>query len=87
MAARSPEAPCRVDDREQIQALWQTASEAFGQVDIWINNAGISNRKLPFAEARFEDIEQVITTNITGLVTCCENCPRRNDHAGIGSYL
>lgn len=64
-------APCRVDDREQIQALWQTASEAFGQVDIWINNAGISNRKLPFAEARFEDIEQVIATNVMGLMTCC----------------
>lgn len=63
--------PCRVDDREQVQALWQAAHAIFGQVDIWINNAGISNRKLPFAEARFEDIEQVIATNVTGLMTCC----------------
>lgn len=64
-------APCKVDDKEQVEALWQAASAAFGSVDIWINNAGISNRKLPFAEARFEDIEQVITTNVTGLMTCC----------------
>lgn len=63
--------PCRVGDKEQMQALWQTAQTAFGRVDIWINNAGISNKKLPFAKARFEDMQEVIATNVTGLMTCC----------------
>lgn len=64
-------APCKVNDKEQVQALWRAASAAFGSVDIWINNAGISNRKLPFVEARFEDMDQVIATNVTGLMICC----------------
>lgn len=61
--------PCRIDDREQVQALWDAAKSVFGHVDIWINNAGISNTKLPFEKARFGDIDQVIATNVTGVMT------------------
>lgn len=41
-----------------------------GNVDIWINNAGISNTKRPFAQADFEDITRVIATNVIGVLTC-----------------
>lgn len=61
--------PCKVEDLGQVQALWNTARTAFGNVDIWINNAGISNAKRPFAMAEFEDISKVITTNVVGTMT------------------
>jgi len=31
---------CDVTNKEQVQAVWDRAKEAFGTVDIWINNAG-----------------------------------------------
>ena len=37
--------PCDVTHIEELQALWEAACARFGAVDIWINNAGISNRR------------------------------------------
>ena len=34
---------CDVTEIKQVQALWDTAKQKFGKVDIWINNAGITN--------------------------------------------
>ncbi|MCP4716294.1 MAG: SDR family oxidoreductase, partial [Deltaproteobacteria bacterium] len=31
---------CDVTDIDQLRALWDVASEKFGPVDIWMNNAG-----------------------------------------------
>ena len=34
---------CDVTDYKQVQALWDAAKQAFGTVDIWINNAGMTS--------------------------------------------
>ena len=34
--------PCDVTRFQQVQTLWDAAHNHYGQVDIWINNAGIS---------------------------------------------
>lgn len=31
---------CDVNNVVDVQALWDTASQKFGKIDIWINNAG-----------------------------------------------
>ncbi len=36
---------CDMNNYDQVESLWNAAKEKFGKVDIWINNAGISNRK------------------------------------------
>ena len=38
---------CDVTQLEQVQALWDAATARFGKVDIWINNAGLSTRRVP----------------------------------------
>jgi len=35
--------PCDVAECGAVQTLWERAVDAFGSVDIWINNAGISH--------------------------------------------
>ena len=34
--------PCDVRYYEQVSILWDEAVASFGQVDVWINNAGLS---------------------------------------------
>jgi len=59
--------PCDVLVPAQIEALWAAAVDAFGQVDIWINNAGVSNRTASTWELRPEEISAVIDTNLLGV--------------------
>ena len=59
-------AACDVTDPEQLQALWDCAAGAFGGVDMWVNNAGISVRRLPLWEQDDRDLAAVVDTNMTG---------------------
>jgi len=63
---------CDVTDYEQVEALWRAATEKFGRVDIWINNAGISNRKRMLWELAPEEIKSVVDTNLIGLLYGCK---------------
>lgn len=58
--------PCDVTNFEQVQALWNATLARFGQVDIWINNAGIAHPQDKFWEQPPERIRTVVRTNILG---------------------
>jgi NAD(P)-dependent dehydrogenase (short-subunit alcohol dehydrogenase family) len=60
--------PCEVTDFAQVQALWDAAKNRFEGVDIWINNAGIGNQLKPYWEHPPELYEDVIKTNVIGLM-------------------
>ena len=57
---------CDVTQFEQVQGLWFAAQTHFGQVDIWINNAGVANPQLDFWEHPPERIRTVVETNVIG---------------------
>ena len=62
--------PTDVTDQRAMQHLADRAVEAFGGIDIWVNNAGV------IAFGRFEDIpdevfEQVVRTDFLGTVHGC----------------
>lgn len=59
-------APCEVASLGQVQALWDAALAAFGGVDVWINNAGIANRRAPIGELDPDEIRAVPETNVLG---------------------
>ncbi len=67
-------AGCAADVAQPADAkkLWDRAVGAFGGVDIWINNAGMTNRKAPFANLPDEQIAMVIATNLNGVMNCCK---------------
>lgn len=69
-AAHDPDrvtgAACDVTDPEQVRALWDVAAGAFGGVDTWINNAGVSIGRKPLWEQSDEDLRRVVEANLTG---------------------
>lgn len=69
-AAHDPDrvagAACDITDPDQVRALWRAAADAFGGVDIWINNAGVSIGRKPLWEQSDEDLARVVGANVTG---------------------
>ena len=60
--------PCDVSQVEQVQALWDLAVETFGQVDIWINNAGLARTVWPILEVPQGEMETMVRTNMLGTI-------------------
>lgn len=58
--------PCDVSSYEQVQNLWDKSAQRFGKIDVWINNAGISNAYVPFWEVKPETVKNVTDTNFLG---------------------
>ena len=63
--------PCDVKNFDQIRHLWTTAAAKLGSIDIWINNAGQSHGTHRFWDQPIERIENVIGTNLCGLMLAC----------------
>ena len=59
---------CDVSIYEDVERLWHFATDSFGSVDMWINNAGITNRRANLIDLPATDIPRVINTNLTGLI-------------------
>ena len=58
---------CDVADLEQVKRLRDRALSAFGQLDIWVNNAGLAGVYGPTAEIPIASFEQVLRTNMFGV--------------------
>ena len=56
-----------VTDREQVQALIDKAVEAFGKVDVLINNAGLMPSS-PLEMLKVEDWDRMIDVNLKGVL-------------------
>ncbi|MGI5328786.1 SDR family oxidoreductase [Actinomadura nitritigenes] len=59
---------CDMADRDRVQALWDAAAEAFGHVDHWINNAGVSTSRRPLGELPAEQLETLVAANLLGVM-------------------
>lgn len=59
-------AACEITDPASLQGLWDCAKSAFGGVDVWINNAGMSIERAPLWEQSAEDIQAITATNLGG---------------------
>lgn len=60
-----------VTDFAAVQAMVQQAIDAWGRLDILINNAGILRDK-SFAKMELEDFRQVVDVHLMGAVHCCK---------------
>jgi len=58
--------PCDVTNGEQVEALAETAIEAFGRIDTWVNDAGVSIYGR-LEEIKEEDARRLFETNFWGV--------------------
>jgi NAD(P)-dependent dehydrogenase (short-subunit alcohol dehydrogenase family) len=77
--------PCDVTDFAQVQALWDAAKAQFSQIDIWINNAGVSNPLRKFWEHPPERLRAVVETNLIGAMYGCKVAVQGMLEQGFGA--
>jgi len=70
-----------VSDAESVQAMVDSAMEAFGGIDILVNNAGIYPA-MPLLDMDPALFEKVIAVNLTGLFLCTQRVARKMVAAG-----
>ena len=76
---------CDVTEFEQVQALWDAAKAHFGKVDIWINNAGLSNPMMKFWEHDPDRFRAVVETNLVGAMYGCKVAVQGMLEQGFGA--
>ncbi len=76
---------CDVTDFGQVEALWDAARAHYGQIDIWINNAGLSNPMLKFWEHPPERLRAVVETNLLGAMYGCKVAVQGMVEQGFGA--
>lgn len=57
---------CDNTEKTQLQALWDHAAETYGQVDYWINNAGLATSRHTVHELPEELTRTLISSNLLG---------------------
>ena len=59
---------CDVTHREEVEDLASFALNAFGRVDVLINNAGIGQAPAPIIDMDLEDFRRVLEVNLYGVL-------------------
>ena len=65
--------PCDITDTERVQAAMTSIREAFGSIDVLINNAGMVHRS-SFADTQPEVFRRVMEVNLFGAIHCTQAC-------------
>jgi NAD(P)-dependent dehydrogenase (short-subunit alcohol dehydrogenase family) len=65
-----------VTDLASVQALFSTARNDFGRIDLLFNNAGSFGVPSPIEDVKVEDWNAIVATNLTGSFLCAQEAFR-----------
>lgn len=77
---------CDMGDPAAIAAMVAACDEAFGRIDILVNNVGIGHRARP-EELALDDWRAVLTVNLDGTFVCTREVGRRMIARGAGGVI
>lgn len=75
-----------ITDEKQIVAMVETTEEAFGPVDILVNNIAISDRD-GLMDLTVEEFDQVLAVNLRGAFLCTREAARSMRESGGGRIV
>ncbi|WP_459191120.1 SDR family NAD(P)-dependent oxidoreductase [Halosimplex sp. J119] len=64
---------CDVTEQESVEAAVDGVDEAFGGVDVLVNNAGIRIESGPLPESDEEAMQRILDVNLQGMARCCKH--------------
>ena len=70
-----------VSDPAQVGPLFEAADEAFGRLDVLVNNAGVADRGA-LEDVDAAHIDKLFDLNVRGLLLCCKEGVRRLGEGG-----
>lgn len=79
--------PCDVRDADQVHALFERTVQAFGAVDVLVNNAGVGFIMRPLAELSLDEWRLVLDVNLTGSFLCTQVAAAHMQSAGRGGRI
>lgn len=59
-----------ITDRQAVETAFQTLPDAFSNIDVLLNNAGLALGLEPADQTNLDDWEKMVDTNIKGLMYC-----------------
>ncbi|MDQ6669325.1 MAG: SDR family oxidoreductase [Chloroflexota bacterium] len=77
---------CDVRSPEQVASAFEAVDQAFGRVDVLVNNAGVGSHTLP-EDLGIEEWLNVLAVNLTGAFLCAQQAGRRMIPSGRGSIV
>lgn len=75
--AESIAVPCDVRIETDVQNLISKTVEAFGRLDVFVNNAGVGYIMEPLTEFREESWDTVLDVNLKGMFLCTKHAARQ----------
>lgn len=78
-----------VSDEQQVVTMFTAIDEAWGPVNVLVNNAGILATQCRVENLTAERINRVLSTNVTGYFLCCREAVKRmsTEHGGSGGAI
>jgi meso-butanediol dehydrogenase/(S,S)-butanediol dehydrogenase/diacetyl reductase len=75
-----------VTDRDQVRTMIQRAVDAFGELNVIFNNAGM-NRPRDFMEVDEENFQQIVRVNTWGVIVCTQEAAKQMIAQGRGGKI
>lgn len=79
--------PCDVRDQASVNNLMQTTIDAFGRIDVLVNNAGVGYLLKSFREVTLEEWQLVMDVNLTGAFLCTQAAAEHMINGGDGGRV
>ncbi|HYH72817.1 MAG TPA: SDR family oxidoreductase [Nocardioides sp.] len=76
-----------VADADQVGELWDAGVEAFGGIDLWINNAGVAYTMRTVVDTTPEEVRTMVATNMLGTINGSQVAVRGMSAAGGGQLF
>lgn len=76
-----------VSKQGDVEQLFKKVVDNFGVLDILINNAAIGTDKRPFMEASYEDMKEMIDTDLMSVFMCSQQAVKIMEKQGHGKII